>query len=188
MLPALAAVQGVLGAVQLAKGLGGEKEARPRMDTPASVKRATANAEMLANAGARPGNDQALNAIRQTSANSIGAAKDSSSNASDVLAAVSRANQAEQGAIQQNNAANDQFAFSAKQNLQNQLNQQGQFEQQSFMANKMQPYLQSQQSKADLTSAGVQNINNAASDFGSIHVMKNPQKFQSYFKMLSGNV
>ena len=165
--------QGVLGLGQTVAGLLKGNPKRPTMTVPESVKEATNQAKTLANSSVRPGDDIAKNEIRQTTSNAIGAAKNVSNSATDILGAVSRANVAEQGAMRQNNLLNAQYTTQAKQNLMSQLNRQGQYEQQAFLTNELEPYNQQSQAKGALIQGGISNLMSVGQDAASYDILKN---------------
>jgi hypothetical protein len=151
-------LQAGAGLLQLAGGLLMKKPKRPTYRIPGAINESVATARGLANSSLRPGNDQALANIRQSTSNAIGAAQGVSNNAAQILSAVAGANNREQKAIQGNNALNAQFSFNAKQGLMNQLNNLAGYQDKAFQLNQMEPYMQKAQTKAALIGSGLQNL------------------------------
>lgn len=167
--------QSILGAGQLLGGLF-TKPKRPNYSVPGAAGEALAIARQNAGATVRPGNDQALAAIRKGTANAVGNAKSISNSASQVLSAANRANVNEQNAIERNNAMNTQYGLNAKQNLMSALGTMAGYQDKAFQMNKFEPYMQKAQTKASLISSGIQNL------YGAGNTYAEKVLFDKYFK------
>lgn len=155
-------LQSALGAGQLLFGTLMNNGERPKMQVPGAVQEATTIARQQAYQTVRPGNDYAVSQINRNAGQSINALNRSLGSGSQILAGVSQINQNTNQALAQNANQNSLFRFNATQNLQNSLARLGQYQQQQFQTNELQPYLTSQQTKNMLVGAGIQNLSGAA--------------------------
>jgi len=135
---------------------------RPQMQIPGAVQEATTIARQQAYQTVRPGNEYAISQINRNRDQSINALNRSLGSSSQILAGVGQINQNTNRALAENNNQNTLFRFNATQNLQNSLARLGQYQQQQFQTNELQPYLTSQQTKNMLVGSGIQNISGAA--------------------------
>ncbi len=155
-------LQSALGAGQLLYGALMDNGSRPKMQVPGAINEATTMARQQANVTVRPGNDYAISQIKRNEGSSINALRRGVGSGQQILAGVSQINQNTNRALAENANQNTLFKFNATQNLQNSLARLGQYQQQQFQTNEMQPYLTSQQTKNMLVGAGIQNISGAA--------------------------
>lgn len=161
-LPAGTKLQTVLGVGQGLYGALMQNGQRPHMPIPGAVSEATGIARQQAMATTRPGNEYAISQINRNKGQSINTLNRSLGSGSQILAGVSQINQNTNQALAQNANQNTLFKFNATQNLQNSLARLGQYQNQQFQTNQMQPYLTRQQGKNMLVGAGIQNISGAA--------------------------
>ncbi len=155
-------LQSALGASQLLFGTLTNNRKRPQMSVPGAVQEATDIARKQAYQTVRPGNEYAISQINRGAGQSINALNRGLKSSSQILAGVGQINQNTNRALAENANQNTLFRFNATQNLQNSLARLGQFQQQQFQTNELQPYLTSQQTKNMLTGAGIQNLSLAA--------------------------
>lgn len=118
-----------------------------------------------------PGTEQAISNVRRTTDRSISNVKAGAKNAADVISAAGRANTNENISMQNISTQNQNFRMNAQNTMIGQLNRQGAYEQEAFMQNEMNPYMQEQQTRASLMGAGMQNVVNAGSDAVSISML-----------------
>lgn len=150
-----------LGAGQLLAGAFLKTGKRPQMPIPGAVQKATAIAESQANATTRPGNDYAISQINKNLGQGINTLNRSLNSSSQILAGVGQLNQNANAALADNANQNTLFRFNASQNLQNSLARLGQYQNQQWQQNQLNPYLSRVQTKNMLTGAGIQNISGA---------------------------
>lgn len=156
-------MQSALGAGQLLFGsLMGLGDQRPKMPIPGAVQEATSLARMQAGATTRPGNEYAISQINRNQGQSINALNRSLGSSSQILAGLGQVNQNTNRALAENANQNTLFKFNATQNLQNSLARLGQYQNQQFRTNELDPYLGRQQTKNMLVGAGIQNLSGAA--------------------------
>jgi hypothetical protein len=163
-----------LGASQILAGAFTKKGTRPKMPIPGAVQEATALAKMQANATVRPGNDYAIDQIHRNSGMGINALNRTANSSSQILAGLESVNANANASLRDNANQNTLFKFNATQNLQNSLAKLGQYQNQQWQTNVMQPYMDRVQTKNMLTGAGIQNMSGA---FNNISQMKMYDKY-----------
>jgi len=147
-----------LGAAQGIMGLFTNLGSRPKMPIPRAVQEATSIARQQAMATTRPGNEYAISQINRAQGQSINALNRSLGSGSQILAGVSQINQNTNRALAENANQNTLFKFNATQNLQNSLARLGQYQQQQWKTNELDPYMTKAGVKSSLIGAGLQNI------------------------------
>lgn len=150
-----------LGAGQLLLGASINKGQRPQMQIPGAVQQANSIAQMQANATVRPGNEYAVSQINKNLGQGINTLNRSLGSSSQILSGVGQLNANANNALNENANQNTMFKFNASQNLQNSLMKLGQYQQQQFQTNQLQPYLDKVQTKNMLIGSGLQNISGA---------------------------
>jgi hypothetical protein len=155
-------LQTALGAGQLLYGAFMNNGNRPQMPIPGAVSEGVALARRQAMSTTRPGNEYAIGQINRNAGQSINALRRGIGSGQQLLAGVGQINQNTNQALAGNANQNTLFQYNATQNLQNSLARLGQYQNQQFQVNRMQPYLTSQQTKNMLVGSGIQNLSGAA--------------------------
>lgn len=137
---------------------------RPEYEIPSALTESTNVARSLVNSGNRPGRSIADEQIRRTTANMIDSARGASNSGTELLAAVSAANNNENQAMRQQDQMDANFGLQANNMLLQALNQMASAQDRKFEINQMQPFLDKAKTKAALTQSGLLNLFGGADD------------------------
>ena len=185
---ALAAPSLVKGGLGLAQGLIGtlsKRQRRPRMGVPYSVQSATQIAQQQAQ-GVRPGSEQAVENLKQSTSDVVEGAQRIGGSATDVMGALSSAKAGERKGLRDEAVLNAQYGNQSYNRLINQLGRQGSYEQRAFEFNKAQPYYEQERARAGLLGSSIQNVTGAAEDAGTLDIINRPDKYKKIIAMLGG--
>lgn len=172
----------VLGGLQTLGGIFGVTAGkRPTWNIPGSAYEQVNNARSMSSANVRPGNQQAVDQINKTAANQASQITRNAGSGAQALSALGGVEQIQQNSVANNNAANAQFQYNAKQQLQNTLGNFAQYQREAFIKNTWEPYQERAATKSALISSGLQNI------FGGINAMQSQKMQQNFLASIYGN-
>lgn len=134
-----------------------KKGPRPPWQIPGAANEALSNARQMASS-TRPGDQQQIDLINRNAGSTINVLRRSVNSGSQLLAGASQVNANTNQALAQNSAANDQYRFNAKMNLQSELGRFAAFQREKFVKDVFEPYEQRAQTKSMLLGAGMQNM------------------------------
>ena len=171
MLPFLA--QGISGLFQGGKGVAGLLGSnRPQYSIPAAQQQSLALAQAQAG-GDMAGYGQAKSNIGTSTANALGAARESG----NPLAAISAIQANQNQAFNNLDTQNANYKVGRQDNLQRALGTQGEYQDRAFQMNEFAPYMDKQRESRQLIGSGLSNV------FGA---MNNATAFDTYSNLLKG--
>lgn len=137
-------------------------EEGPVSKTPESVLEGTRRAQTLASAQKAPGQAQAEVGLRAGTGRAIGRAERAASSTSSLLSTIASVQGAESREMVKLQGQADRFKASQEANVQRGLAREGQYQDQNFIRNQLQPYQTALSEVSAMRGAGRQNITNAA--------------------------
>ncbi len=153
-------IKGISGAAQKAKGNRMSRMARPQDEIPSAVNEYLNNAKAAAARSTLPGQDIIDQKIGGATAAGIRNATEGASSSAGLMAGIAGIRGNEQSAIADTGIAGAQMQDANKDKLQAALLKYGQYQDQQFQTNKLQPYYENAAAAQALKGAGNQNIMN----------------------------